>query len=136
MPGPRPEPTWVDRVVLDAVHTDLVRTHGGLPGIRDENALESALARPRHRWNYRRTVSIATLAATYGFGLARNHPYRDGNKRVAFLAMLVFLGLNGYDIEAPEADVVGVMVKLAAGDLSEQALARWIRLHLVPYPEA
>ena len=122
-------------MVMDAVHLDMMRTHGGLPGIRDENALESALARPQHRWVYGRKVDLAALAATYGFGLARNHPYRDGNKRVAFLAMLVFLGLNGHDLEAPEPEVVTVMLTLAAGDLSEAALAKWLRVHLVPQPE-
>jgi death on curing protein len=121
--------------VMDAVHLDMIRTHGGLPGIRDENALESALARPQHRWVYGRGVDVADLAATYGFGLARNHPYRDGNKRAAFLAMLVFLGLNGYDLEAPEPDVVTVMLKVAAGELSEAALAKWLRVHLVLQPE-
>jgi death on curing protein len=125
----------VDRVVIDAIHLDTIRTHGGLPGIRDENALESALARPRHRWVYGRGVDLACLAATYGFGLARNHPYRDGNKRLALLAMFVFLGLNGYDLEAAEPDVVAVMLKLAAGELSEAALAKWLRVHLAPCPE-
>ncbi len=134
MPKGRREPVWVDRVIVDAIRLDLIRTHGGLLGVRDENALESALARPRHRWVYGRNASIATLAATHGFGLARNHPYRDGNKRVAFLTMLVFLGLNDYDLEAPETEVVAVMLKLAAGDLSEAALAKWLKLHLVPYP--
>ena len=125
----------MDRVVLDAVHLDLIQTHGGLPGIRDENVLESALARPRHRWAYRRNADLAGLAATYGFGLARNHPYRDGNKRTAFLTMVVFLGLNGHDLETSEADVVTLMLKLAAGELSEAALARWLRVHLSPYRE-
>ncbi len=120
---------------MDAVHLDLIRTHGGLSGIRGESALESALARPQHRWVDGRRVDVADLAATYGFGLARNHPYRDGNKRVAFLAMLVFLGLNDYDLEAPEAEVVTVMLKVAAGELSETALAKWVRVHLVPPPE-
>jgi death-on-curing protein len=78
---------------------------------------------------------LACLAATYGFGLARNHPYRDGNKRLALLAMFVFLGLNGYDLEASEPDVVTVMLKLAAGGLSEAALAKWLRVHLVSRPE-
>lgn len=126
---------WLDRIVVDAVHLDTIRTHGGLPGIRDENVLESALARPRHRWVYGRRADLAALAATYGFSLARNHPYRDGNKRVAFLAMWVFLGLNGNDLEAPEGDVVAVMLKLAAGELSEVALAKWLRVHLVPHHE-
>jgi death-on-curing protein len=120
---------------MDAVHLDMIRTHGGLPGIRDENALESALARPQHRWVHGRGVDVADLAATYGFGLARNHPYRDGNKRAAFLAMLVFLGLNGHDLEAPEPEVVTVMLKVAAGELSEAALAKWLLVHLVSQPE-
>jgi death-on-curing protein len=122
-------------VVLDAVHLDTIRTHGGLAGIRDENALESAVARPKHRWAYGRRPDLAALAATYGYGLARNHPYHDGNKRVAFLAMVTFLGLNGYDLVASEADVVAVVLELAAGDLSEPVLAKWLRQHLVAYPE-
>lgn len=131
----RREPLWVSRVVLDAVHLDMLRNHGGMPGLRDENALESALARPRQRWAYGRKVDLASLTAAYGFGLARSHPYRDGNKRIAFLAMAVFLGLSGYEIEAPEADVVTVMIKLAAGRLPEAKLTQWIRGHLVLYPE-
>lgn len=135
MPSRRREPVWVERLVVDAVHLDLIRTHGGLAGLRDENALESALARPRHRWSYARDVRVETLAAAYGYGLAHNHPYRDGNKRVAFLVMLVFLGLNGYDLEAPEGEVVATMVRLAAGDLTEAALARWLRQRVVPCRE-
>ena len=135
MPSRGREPVWVERLVVDAVHLDLIRTHGGLAGLRDENALESALARPRHRWSYARDVRVETLAAAYGYGLAHNHPYRDGNKRVAFLVMLVFLGLNGYDLEAPEGEVVATMVRLAAGDLTEAALARWLRQRVVPYRE-
>jgi death-on-curing protein len=118
-------------VVLDAVHLDLVRTHGGLLGIRDESALESALARPRQRWTYAGEAELADLAAAYGYGLARNHPYQDGNKRTAFLAMVVFLGLNGRDLHAPEAEVVTTMLNLAAGTLSEAALADWLRRHSV-----
>lgn len=132
----RREPTWIDRLVLDAVHFDLLRNHGGLPGIRDENALESALARPRRRWAYGRKVDAAILAASYGYALARNHPYRDGNKRIALVAMVVFLGLNGYELEAPEGEVVTTMLRLAGGQLSETALASWIRKHLVPYSTA
>ncbi len=75
---------------------------------------------------------LALLAAAYGFGLATNHPYRDGNKRAAFLAMAIFLGLNGYEIEAPEAEVVTVMVGVAAGLIKERQLAEWVRAHLVP----
>jgi death on curing protein len=126
----RREPIWVDRVVVDAVHLDMLRTHGGLRGIRDENALESALARPRHRYAYARKVDLPALAAAYGFGLARNHPYRDGNKRTAFLVMIVFLELNGLDLHVSEAEVVTAMLQLSAGDLSEAALAVWLRDHV------
>jgi len=121
-------------VVVDAVHADTLRSHGGLAGLRDENALESALARPRQRWAYDREVDLARLAAAYGFGLARSHPYRDGNKRTAFLAMVIFLGLNGSELEVPEAEVVTTMLDLAAGRLSEYTLAQWIRTHLVDCP--
>ena len=133
MPRRRHEPIWLDRLVLDAIHVDLLRTHGGLPGVRDENALESALARPRQKWHYGRAMDLANLAAAYGYGLARNHPYRDGNKRIAFLAMAVFLGLNGKELDATEADVVTTMLQVAGGTLSEAGLAKWIRAHSIPY---
>jgi death on curing protein len=116
--------------VVEAVHLDLVRAHGGLPGLRDEHALEASLARARHRWFYDDTADLADLAAEYGFGLARNHPFHDGNKRVAFVTMGVFLGLSGCEIEAPEADVVKVMLNLAGGELSQDDMAEWIRSHL------
>ncbi len=123
------EPKWVDRVVVDAVHLDQIREHGGLAGLRDENALESALARPRQKWHYEKTRDLPTLAAAYGFGLSRNHPYRDANKRVAFVVMVVFLELNGLIFDAQETQVVTVMLQLAAGRLSEKRLADWIRGH-------
>jgi death-on-curing protein len=123
------EPRWVSRLVADAVHADLLLTYGGLPGLRDEDLLESALARPRQRFAYDAGTDLAALAAAYGFGLARNHPYQDGNKRVAFVTMAVFLGLNGLAFTAAEAEVVTTMVALASGTLDEDALASWIRLH-------
>ena len=132
----RREPKWLDRIVLDAVHFDLLRTFGGLAGIRDENALESALARPRHRWVYAKQHGLATLAAAYGFGIARSHPYRDGNKRLAFMAMAIFLGLNGYEIDAPEEDVVSLMTSLAAGSTSEASLSKWLRARSVALRKA
>lgn len=125
------EPRWVDRLVVDAVHFDQLRAHGGMPGVRDENALESGLARPRQRFAYEADSDLPDLAAAYGFGLARNHPFNDGNKRVAFVVMGVFMGLNGYEVEAPEADVVVVMLDLAGGELPEDALAEWVRAHMV-----
>jgi len=121
------EPRWVPRVVVEALHFDLIRAHGGLPGLRDEGALEAALARPRHRWTYRRRPDLAALAAAYGFGLVRDHPFRDGNKRAGFVTMVVFLELNGRRFEAPEAEVVTTMLGVAAGDVTEARLEAWIR---------
>jgi death-on-curing protein len=86
------EPVWVNRLVLDALHFDQLREHGGLPGIREEDTLEAVLARPRNRWRYEPGGDLATLAAAYGWGLVTSHPYRDGNKRIAFLAMAILLG--------------------------------------------
>ena len=121
------EPRWLSRVVVDAIHTEQLREHGGLPGIRDETALESALARAQQKWHYAERPDMALLAAAYGFGLVKNHPYRDGNKRIGFLALVTFLGVNGYDLEATDADVIAEMLALAAGHVSEEELADWIR---------
>jgi len=123
------EPRWVTRVVIDAVHTDMLLTHGGLPGLRDEDLLESALARPRQKLAYERSTDLAGLAAAYGFELSSNHPYVDGNMRVAFVAMAVFLGLNGMELTAEESAMVTTMVALASGTLDEPTLADWIRSH-------
>jgi death on curing protein len=121
------EPVWLSRSVVDSVHIDQLREHGGLPGIRDENALGSALGRAPNKWEYDRDVDIADLAAAYGFGISSNHPYRDGNKRIAFLAIVIFLGLNGRSFDASEEDVVKMILALASGRLSEKKLAEWIR---------
>ncbi|MCX6538030.1 MAG: type II toxin-antitoxin system death-on-curing family toxin [Acidobacteria bacterium] len=126
------EPTWLTRVVVDAIHTDQMREHGGLLGLRDENGLESALARPHHKWLYKPTTDLAALGAAYAFGLARNHPYNDGNKRVALVAMLTFLVINGQDIDADEDDVLTTMLDLAAGRLTEPEVAAWLRPRIVP----
>jgi death-on-curing protein len=125
------EPRWVERLVVDAVHLDQVQEHGGLPGLRDESALESALARPRNKWAYESTHDLADLAAAYAYGLVTSHPYRDGNKRIAFLTMVIFLGLNGWDLEAPEAEVVTMMLAAAEKHCSETDLAAWIRSRMV-----
>lgn len=116
--------------MLDLVHDAQLREHGGLPGVRDEGLLESALARPQQKWAYADSPDLATLAAAYAFGLAKNHGYMDGNKRVAFMAAYVFLGLNGKDLDAAEADVVSTMERVAAGRLSEAALISWFRVKL------
>jgi death-on-curing protein len=125
----RPEPRWLTRIVIDAIHNDQLREHGGLPGIRDENALESALARPRQKWHYADDTDVPLLAAAYAAGLVKNHPYRDGNKRIGFLTMVTFLGMNGYELEATDAEVVTAIVALADGSLSDDLLVDWIRHH-------
>lgn len=129
MAKPTREPRWLARLVVDAMHSDQLREHGGLTGVRDENVLESALARPQQKWHYAGERNIPVLAAAYAFGLVRNHPYRDGNKRIGFLAMVTFLGINGYAFEATDADVVTQFVALAAGEVSEDQLSDWIREH-------
>ena len=123
------EPRWLSRVVVDAIHNDQLREHGGLPGIRDENVLESALARPQQKWHYAEETDLAALAAAYGFGIVKSHPYRDGNKRIGLLAIATFLGINGYDLQATDADVVTQVVALANNRISEAELADWIRTH-------
>lgn len=130
------DPRWVSRLVAEAIHFDVVRAHGGMPGLRDENALESALARAeqRHAYGAEAMSDLPTLAAAYGYGLARNHPFNDGNKRVAFVVMATFLALNGLDLDAPETEVVTVMLDLAAGSLSEAELADWLRSSTAPRP--
>lgn len=128
MAARRRPPRWLSRVVIDAVHTDQLREHGGLAGVRDEGALESALARAPQKWQYGDT-DLALLAAAYAFGLVRNHPYRDGNKRIGFLAMAMFLGVNDVEFDATDAEIVATFVALADGRLAEENLAQWIRDH-------
>lgn len=121
------EPRWVPRLVVDAAHLDQLREHGGLPGVRDENGLEAALARPMQKWNHEPDSNLATLAAAHAFGLSRAHAFNDGNKRIALLVAVIFLGLNGKDLNATESEVVQVMVALAEGSLRETQLASWLR---------
>jgi death-on-curing protein len=125
----RAEPRWLTRLVVDAVHVDQLREHGGLPGLRDENLLESALARPQQKQHYADDTDIPMLAAAYGFGLVQNQPYRDGNKRIGFLAMITFLEMNGYEFDGTDAEVVIEFLALADGSVSEESLADWIRQH-------
>ena len=124
-------PRWVERLVVEAVHIDLVREHGGRRGLRDEGALKAALARPRQRLACRPEADLVELAASHGHGLASSHPFFDGNERIAFVTMAVFAGLNGKAIETPEGEVVTVMIALASGHITEAALADWLRQRLV-----
>jgi death-on-curing protein len=117
----------VPRVVVESAHLDQLREHGGLPRIRDENALESALARAQHIWYDESTTDVCVLAAAYGYGLSKAHPFNDGNTRIAFVTMVVFLELNGASLAVSEAEVVTLMVGLAEGAVTEPALIGWLR---------
>ena len=132
MEGRSPEPRWVSRLVAEAIHFDVLRSHGGMPGVRDEDALESALARGRQRLAYEPASDLPELAGAIGWGLTRNHPFNDGNKRVAFVVMAVFLGLNGLNIGAPETEVGTTMLDVPAGSMSEAELAEWLRASSKP----
>ena len=125
------EPRWLKRAEVDAFHDAEIRRDGGLPGIRDSGAIESALARPRQKWTYD-APDLAALAAAYGFGFAKNHGYLDGNKRIALLALATFLDLNGYDLVATEPEAVTVMLGVASGELGEAELTVWIRRSMAP----
>ena len=117
-------------MVVEATHLDQLREHGGLAGLRHEHGLEAELARPRQRWHFDSSVDLAQLAASYAFALSTAHAFSDGNKRIAFLTAVIFLGLNGKKLNATEPDVVETMTALAAGSLSEDALGAWIRERL------
>lgn len=120
---------WIGSEVLYAVHSEQLAEHRGLAGLRDENALESAIARAEQLTHYG-SPDVADLAAAYGFGVARNHPFSDGNKRTAFVAVELFLALNGYELIATDADCVITMLGVAAGDTDESVFANWIRTHI------
>ncbi|RZL45178.1 MAG: type II toxin-antitoxin system death-on-curing family toxin [Variovorax sp.] len=121
---------WLDGAVVHAVHEEQLAEHGGASGLRDANLLASALSRPEQLAHYE-SPDAAALAASYGYGIARNHPFTDGNKRTAFVAVELFLMLNGFELLANDAACVLTMLDLAAGKLEEQAFASWIREHLV-----
>jgi death-on-curing protein len=119
---------WLDPAVIYAVHNAQLAEHGGSAGVRDQGLLESALARGQNLAAYGEP-DVADLAAAYGYGIARNHPFVDGNKRTAFVAVELFLALNGYDLQATDVDCVLTMLALAAGEIDEPSFARWIREH-------
>jgi death on curing protein len=125
-------PRWLTRKIVGEIHAAQIDEHGGSHGVRDEALIDSALARPRNRWEYDPEADISKLAAAYGFGLAKNHGFVDGNKRVAYMAMYVFLGLNGWLVEVAEPEVVLAMTDVASGERSEEQLAEWLRQHSIP----
>jgi len=120
---------WLSVRTIHAAHDEQLAEHGGPGGVRDEGLLASAMARPQHRALYE-SPDAATLAASYAFAIARNHPFVDGNKRTAFVAMELFLDLNGFELKASDEDCVVAMLGLASGQLDEEALAEWIRERL------
>ncbi len=121
------DPVWALPELVLAVQQMLLAEHGGLPGVREQALLNSALARPQQRIAYENDISIFELAASYSYGLARNHPFIDGNKRISLTVAAVFLELNGYSLNATEAEAVLMFQRLATGTLSEPELANWIR---------
>jgi death-on-curing protein len=124
----RAEPVWLETEVALAIHDRQLAEHGGASGVRDAGALESALARPRNRWAYGED-DLCALAAAYGFGVARNHPFTDGNKRTAWVLARLFLNLNGAELTYSPEDAIRTVLALAAGELSEAELEDWFRTH-------
>jgi death-on-curing protein len=120
------EPEWLENALIVAIHDEQLAIHGGLSGLRDAAMLESALDRPRNKWAYE-SAELPELAAAYGYGIAKNHPFVDGNKRTSLLAIYTFLGVNGADFVVAEADAATMILSLAAGEVSEESLTRWIR---------
>lgn len=124
-------PRWIDRTALLLLHGEALAEHGGLAGLRDEGALDAALARPQHLHAYEAKAGLDRLAAAYCFGLVRSHPFSDGNKRAGFLALGLFLSLNGFELSVDQAEAAETILRLAAGRLSENNLAAWIRKNMV-----
>ncbi|EKO50788.1 type II toxin-antitoxin system death-on-curing family toxin [Leptospira kirschneri] len=123
----RKEPRWLNQKIVLTIHLDQLKQHGGSQGIRDQGLLESALDRPKNKWYNHSSSNIFDLAASLCIGIAKNHPFIDGNKRVAFMATYVFLGINGYNIEVPEEEVVSIMLKVASGNINETNLSIWLK---------
>ncbi len=123
---------WLTRQAVEVMHDEQLREHGGLGGLKDENALEAALARPLNKAAYS-TPDIFELAAAYLYGIVRNHPFSDGNKRTGFLAAFTFLILNGFLIEASQADIIAFVLAVAAGEIDEEGATRFLRDVSVPY---
>ena len=122
------EPVWLLRPVVLVAHEDQLSEHGGMPGIRDENLLESALARPRNLYAYG-SPTLIELGAAYAAGITRNHPFLDGNKRTGFLAMFIFLERNGVELTATQAEATAAMLALAEGSIAEDQFVKWIEDH-------
>jgi death-on-curing protein len=124
------EPVWVEKEALLLLHAKSMARFGGAEGVRDDGLLDSALSRPRNAYQYEKLRDIAGLAASYAFGLAKNHPFADGNKRLAFMAVGLFLALNGWRLEAQPVDAIRAVMALASGEIGEREFSAWLRLHI------
>lgn len=124
-------PEWLSKDLMLAIHDEQLAEHGGGVGVRDAGLLGSALTRPQNRFAYDPSSDLSSLAAAYAFGLARNHPFVDGNKRTAFVAAEVFLDLNGMTVTASDEDCVLTMIRLAAGEMDEAEYAAWLRANSI-----
>ncbi len=120
------EPRWLSKKALLFLHEESIAAFGGSPGIRDEGLFDSALARPKNRFAYAPESTLAELAASYCFGLVNNHAFVDGNKRVGFLSIGVFLSINGYKLVADQLDAIQMILNVASGDINEEQLGAWI----------
>ena len=118
---------WLTAKAVEAIHEELIARYGGVSGLRAGGLLASAVARPQNLAAYGRTTSVASLAAAYAWGLLRNHPFIDGNKRTALAAMVVFLELNGWELSCSEAEETATVLRAAAGEITEHAWSEWVR---------
>ena len=126
----RREPKWIDKRALLLLHEESLSAFGGARGLRDEGLLDSALDRARNQFLYEGDVDLAALAAAYAFGIAKNHPFVDGNKRGAFLGLGLFLAINGKRLRVEQVDAIRTILGLAAGTIDEKQLAEWIRANI------
>ncbi|HEY2497788.1 MAG TPA: type II toxin-antitoxin system death-on-curing family toxin [Candidatus Angelobacter sp.] len=129
------EPVWIRKAALVQAHALALAEHGGLEGIRDEGLLDSALARPKNLYAYEGVEDVRRLAASYAVGILRNHPFCDGNKRTAFIALNILLNLNGLRLKVDPFEAIDIFFAAAAGEITEERLGDWIVKHTIPYPK-
>lgn len=125
-------PRWLSREAVELMHAKQLAEHGGSPGLKDANALEAALARPLNKAAAYGETDMRALAAAYLYGIVRNHPFSDGNKRTGFLAAYTFLAINGFEIEASQANIVVFVLAIAAGEVDEDGATRFLKDHTLP----